>query len=217
MTKARDLANASTALSAVSATELGYVDGVTSAIQTQLDAKATSSTVSTHTGASTGVHGITGSVVGTTDTQTLSGKTLTSPSINYGGFVAPKEYWQSVGTGFAGFTYNILDGGVVYIWAGATANGAINFRGNAGTTLASVIPAQNQVTVILMITNGGTAQYPTSLTIDGSAPRTIKWSGGTAPSSGNASSVDIYSFTLMHAQTGPDVWDIFAAGPIKYA
>ena len=40
MTKARDLANASTALSAVSATELAFVDGVTSAIQTQMDAKA---------------------------------------------------------------------------------------------------------------------------------------------------------------------------------
>jgi len=39
MTKARDLANAGTALSAVSATELGYVDGVTSAIQTQIDGK----------------------------------------------------------------------------------------------------------------------------------------------------------------------------------
>jgi hypothetical protein len=39
MTKARDLANAGTALGAVTATELGYVDGVTSAIQTQLDAK----------------------------------------------------------------------------------------------------------------------------------------------------------------------------------
>jgi hypothetical protein len=47
MTKARDLANASTALSAVSATELGYVDGVTSAIQTQLDAKLASSTAAT--------------------------------------------------------------------------------------------------------------------------------------------------------------------------
>lgn len=44
MTKARDLANASTALSAVSATELGYLDGVTSALQTQLDAKLTSAT-----------------------------------------------------------------------------------------------------------------------------------------------------------------------------
>jgi hypothetical protein len=39
MTKSRDLANAATALNAVTATELGYVDGVTSAIQTQLDAK----------------------------------------------------------------------------------------------------------------------------------------------------------------------------------
>ena len=39
MSKARDLANASTALGAVTATELGYVDGVTSAIQTQIDSK----------------------------------------------------------------------------------------------------------------------------------------------------------------------------------
>ena len=64
MTKARDLANASTALSAVSATELAFVDGVTSAIQTQMDAKAPSSTAVTLTG-----------------TQTLTKKTLTSPVI----------------------------------------------------------------------------------------------------------------------------------------
>jgi len=62
MTKARDLANASTALSAVSATELAFVDGVTSAIQTQIDTKAPSSTAVT-----------------LTDTQTLTNKTLTSP------------------------------------------------------------------------------------------------------------------------------------------
>lgn len=43
MTKARDLANAGTALTTVSATELGYVDGVTSAIQTQLDTKVSKS------------------------------------------------------------------------------------------------------------------------------------------------------------------------------
>ena len=39
MSKARDLANAGTALTTVSATELGYIDGVTSAIQTQIDSK----------------------------------------------------------------------------------------------------------------------------------------------------------------------------------
>jgi len=64
MTKARDLANAGTALTAVSATELGYLDGVTSAIQTQIDAKAPSSTAVTLTG-----------------TQTLTNKTLTNPVI----------------------------------------------------------------------------------------------------------------------------------------
>jgi hypothetical protein len=49
MTKARDLANASTALSAVSATELGYLDGVTSAVQTQIDSKlATATATSTY-------------------------------------------------------------------------------------------------------------------------------------------------------------------------
>jgi hypothetical protein len=64
MTKARDLANASTALSAVDATELAFVDGVTSAIQTQIDTKAPSSTAVTLTG-----------------TQTLTNKTLTNPVI----------------------------------------------------------------------------------------------------------------------------------------
>ena len=47
MTKARDLANSAAAFSAVSATELGYVDGVTSAIQTQLDAKIAKTLTST--------------------------------------------------------------------------------------------------------------------------------------------------------------------------
>jgi hypothetical protein len=39
MSKARDLANAGTALTTVDATELGYLDGVTSAVQTQIDGK----------------------------------------------------------------------------------------------------------------------------------------------------------------------------------
>jgi hypothetical protein len=67
-------------VSGVSDTEIGYLDGVTSAIQTQLNAKASSSDLTTHTGA-TEAHGATGAVVGTTNTQTLTNKTLTSPVV----------------------------------------------------------------------------------------------------------------------------------------
>jgi hypothetical protein len=59
------LASASIVPAAVSVTELGYIDGVTSAIQTQMDTKAPSSSAVTLTG-----------------TQTLTNKTLTAPIVN---------------------------------------------------------------------------------------------------------------------------------------
>jgi hypothetical protein len=71
--------------SATTSTELGYVSGVTSAVQTQINTTntnlgTTNSNLTAHTSASGSVHGITGSVVGTTDTQTLTNKTINDTS-----------------------------------------------------------------------------------------------------------------------------------------
>jgi hypothetical protein len=54
------------------------------------------------------------------------------------------------------------------------------------------------ISVAFMITNGSTAYKPaaTSVQVDG-VTVTPKWNGGTAPSVGNANSIDVYTFTII--------------------
>jgi len=176
-----------------------------------------------------------------TTTQTLTNKTLTTPiisSISNTGLLtlptstdtlvartttdtltnkylqSPNEVVQIIGTGFAGYTFDVLSGGVVYITANSTANGTINFRGNGSTTLASVLAVGQSVSCVLAITNS-TAYYPTAFQIDGSAV-TPKWSGGTAPSAGNASAIDAYTFTIIKTAATP-TYTVLAGGAVKFA
>jgi hypothetical protein len=137
-------------------------------------------------------------LVARTTTDTLTNKYLQ----------APNEVVNIVGTGFAGYTFDVLSGGVVYITASATANGTVNFRGNSGTTLNTVLSTGQSVSCVLLITNGSTAYYPTAYQVDGTSV-TPKWAGGTAPSAGNASSVDCYSFTII--KTASATYTVVAA------
>ena len=77
----------------------------------------------------------------------------------------------------------------------ATANYVLNIRGNASTTLNSLMAVGESITITFEHPNGGTAYYPTSYTIDGNAV-TPKWLGGTAPTGGNINSTDVYMIQI---------------------
>ena len=110
---------------------------------------------------------------------------------------APLELWTISATAATGtVNVDLKLSGAHYFTADATANWTYNFRGDASTSLDSVLAVGESVTVVHAVTNGATAYYPTAFQVDGSAV-TPKWSGGSAPSSGNASSVDAYLFTVV--------------------
>jgi hypothetical protein len=135
----------------------------------------------------------TSTFVSLTGTQTLTNKTLTSPVING----ATIEAAFTTGTGFAGYTFfATTNGAVQFLTANATANGTVNITSASGVTLNSVMAVNQSMTLALLVTNGSTPYYPTAYQIDGSAV-TPKWAGGTAPTGGNASSIDVYTFTII--------------------
>jgi len=99
-----------------------------------------------------------------TTAQTLTNKTLTSPVLNG----AALEAAYTTGTGFAGYTFYVTTNGAVqYSTANATANGTVNFASTSGVSLNTLMSTNQAITVALLITNGGTAYYPTAYQIDG--------------------------------------------------
>jgi len=90
----------------------------------------------------------------------------------------------------------------LYFTTNATANFTLNFRNNSGTTLSSILGVGQTITLVFRNTNGATAYYPTVYQIDGSAV-TPKWQGGTAPTGGNASSIDVYTFAITKTSATP--------------
>ncbi len=100
-------------------------------------------------------------------------------------------------TGLSGtVNYNALDGAVAYITGSATGNWTLNLRGDGSVQFNSMLATGDTFTFVVMATQGATAYYQSGMQIDGTSV-TPKWSGGTAPTAGNASSIDVYTFVVI--------------------
>lgn len=176
-----------------------------------------------------------GVVVGTTDSQTLTNKTIAFGSNTLTNVMSDNTVQTITGTkSFAGtsstlgavltdvaetatisataatgtINYDVTTQAVLYYTTNASANWTVNFRGSSGTSLNTLMSTGQSVTVAFLVTQGSTAYYNNAVQVDG-ASVTPKYQGGTAWSAGNASSVDVYTYTIV--KTGSAAFTVFAA------
>ena len=104
--------------------------------------------------------------------------------------------------------YDVTTQSVLYYTSNASANWTVNFRGSSGTSLNTLMTTGQMMTVAFLVTQGSTAYYNSAVQVDGSSV-TPKWQGGTAPTAGNASSIDVYTYTIV--KTGSAAFTVFAS------
>ena len=104
--------------------------------------------------------------------------------------------------------YDVTTQSVLYYTSNASANWTVNFRGSSGTSLNTLMTTGQMMTLAFLVTQGATAYYNSAVQVDGSSV-TPKWQGGTAPAAGNASSIDVYTYTIV--KTGSAAFTVFAS------
>ena len=104
--------------------------------------------------------------------------------------------------------YDITTQSVLYYTTDASGNWTVNFRGSSGTSLDTLMATGETMTAVFMVTQGATAYYNSALQIDGNAV-TPKWQGGTAPTAGNVSGIDVYTYAIV--KTGSATFTVFAS------
>jgi len=121
-------------------------------------------------------------------------ETVNGAGVTVDGTLDIEEVFELVSTGTSTsgtVTFNIVAQGIQYYTANQTANRTINFS-NVNSNLA----IGQSVTGTVLMAQGSTAYYLNAYQVDGSAV-TPKWSGGSAPTSGNANGIDVYTFTII--------------------
>ena len=104
--------------------------------------------------------------------------------------------------------YDVTTQSVLYYTTDASGNFTVNFRGSSGTSLNTIMATGESLSATFLVTNGSTAYYNSAVQVDGNSV-TPKWQGGTAPTSGNVSSIDSYTYVII--KTGSAAFTVLAA------
>lgn len=133
------------------------------------------------------ISGVTGTAISLAGNSSTLATTLTNAAE-----LATVSATAATGT----INYDVTTQSILYYTSNASANWTVNFRASSGTSLNTAMASNTAVTVAFLVTQGATAYYNSQVQVDG-ANVTPKWQGGTAPTTGNASSVDTYTYTIL--------------------
>jgi hypothetical protein len=97
----------------------------------------------------------------------------------------------------------VANGAVQYYTANSTANWNVNITFASTTTMASAMSVGDSISIAMLTSQGSSAYYPTTVKVDGNSIANTYWQGGTAPSGGNASGIDVYIFTVLKTSATP--------------
>jgi len=163
----------------------------------QVVAPGTSGNVLTSNGttwtSATPAAGVSLSVANTwTATQTFNGTSSTFATVLLN---AAETTTVSATAATGTINYYINSQSVLYYTTNASANWTLNVAFSSGTSLNTAMSTGQTVTIAFLVTQGSTAYYASAMNIDGTAV-TPKWQGGTAPTKGNASGIDVYTYTI---------------------
>jgi hypothetical protein len=92
--------------------------------------------------------------------------------------------------------YDVLTQAVLNYTSNAAGNWTLNIRGDGSNSLNSIMDTGESITIAHLVPQGGSAYYNSAVQIDGSSV-TPEWQGGSAPTGGNASSIDVYTYTVI--------------------
>ena len=104
--------------------------------------------------------------------------------------------------------YDVLTQAVLNYTSNASGNWTLNIRGDGSNSLNSIMDTGESITIAHLVPQGGSAYYNSAVQIDGSSV-TPAWQGGAAPDAGNASSTDVYTYTII--KTGDAAYDVIAS------
>jgi hypothetical protein len=92
--------------------------------------------------------------------------------------------------------FDWLTQAVEYYTVANDTNWTLNVRGDGSTTLDSLMATGEAITIVVIVTNTGTAYYQSAMTIDGNAV-TPQWMGAPAPTAGTVNARDTYTHTII--------------------